>query len=98
MGTALMSMVLTNQFNRSENIVAANRLASLRQRAAVSGVPVDQSAIPRQSLVAGFSENVLHDLSHAYTVVFVVAVVLVASTIIPASFLPKKPAIQTVGD
>ncbi|MET0996372.1 MAG: hypothetical protein ABWY20_20895 [Mycobacterium sp.] len=33
----------------------------------------------------------LHDLSHAYTVVFV-AVGLVVATIIPAAFLPKKPA------
>jgi EmrB/QacA subfamily drug resistance transporter len=98
MGTALMSMILTNQFNRSENISAANKLASLQQKAATSGVPVDQSAIPRQSLVPGFSGNVLHDLSHAYTAVFVIAVVLVVSTIIPASFLPKKPASQTAGE
>ncbi len=98
MGTALMSMILTNQFNRSENIAAANKLASLQQAAATSGVPIDQSAIPRQSLAPGFSGNVLHDLSHAYTAVFVIAVVLVLSTIIPASFLPKKPAIQTAGE
>jgi hypothetical protein len=36
--------------------------------------------------------NVSHDLSHAYCFVFVVAVVLVALTYIPAAFLPKKPA------
>ncbi|HWS93597.1 MAG TPA: DHA2 family efflux MFS transporter permease subunit [Mycobacterium sp.] len=98
MGTALMSMILTNQFNRSENIAAANKLASLRQAAATSGVPIDQSAIPRQSLAPGFLGNVLHDLSHAYTAVFVIAVVLVLSTIIPASFLPKKPAIQMLDE
>ncbi|OBI24133.1 DHA2 family efflux MFS transporter permease subunit [Mycobacterium sp. E2497] len=98
MGTALMSMILTNQFNRSENIVAANKLAALRQQAAVTGIPVDQSAIPRQALSTGFWTNVVHDLSHAYTAVFVIAVVLVVSTIIPASFLPKKPASQTVGE
>ncbi|OJZ75481.1 MFS transporter [Mycobacterium paraffinicum] len=96
-GTALMSMILTNQFNRSENIVAANKLAALQQQAAVHGVPVDQSAIPRQTLSPGFWDNVVHDLSHAYTAVFVIAVVLVVFTIIPASFLPKRPASQTVG-
>ncbi|OBG78192.1 MFS transporter [Mycobacterium sp. E3298] len=96
-GTALMSMILTNQFNRSENIVAANKLAALQQQAAVSGVPVNQSAIPPQALNAGFWDNVVHDLSRAYTAVFVIAVVLVAFTFIPASFLPKKPASQTVG-
>ncbi|OBG68869.1 MULTISPECIES: DHA2 family efflux MFS transporter permease subunit [unclassified Mycobacterium] len=97
-GTALMSMILTNQFNRSENIVAANKLAALQQQAAVSGVPVNQSAIPPQALNAGFWDNVVHDLSRAYTAVFVIAVVLVAFTFIPASFLPKKPASQTVAE
>jgi EmrB/QacA subfamily drug resistance transporter len=94
-GTALMSMVLTNQFNRSKNILAANELALLQQKAAATGVPVDPSAIPRQSLAPGFPDNVLHDLSHAYTMVFVIAVAVVAFTVIPASFLPKKPPIQT---
>jgi EmrB/QacA subfamily drug resistance transporter len=93
-GTALMSMVLTNQFNRSENITAANKLASLKQKAA-NGVPIDPAAIPRQSLRPGFSADVLHDFSHAYATVFVIAVILVAVVIIPASFLPKKPAIHT---
>jgi len=98
LGTALMSMILTNQFNRSEYILAANKLAALQQKSALSGVPVDQSAIPRQSLAPGFWGNVVHDLSHAYTAVFVIAVVLVLSTFVPASFLPKKPASQTVGE
>src|SRR5271156_1029566 len=98
MGTALMSVILTNQFIRSENITAANKLASLRQKATVSGVPVDQSAIPRPSLAPDFSSNVLHDLSHAYTAVFVIAGVLVVFTFIPAAFLPKKPATQTAAD
>lgn len=98
MGTALMSMILTNQFNRSQNVVAANKVAALHQRAAIDGVPVDQSAIPRQALVPGFWTNVVHDLSHAYTAVFVIAVVLVVCTVIPASFLPKKPASETAGE
>jgi EmrB/QacA subfamily drug resistance transporter len=98
MGTALMSMVLTNQFNRSESISAANKVAALQQQAAASGAPIAPSAIPRQALTPGFSANVLHDLSHAYTTVFVIAVVLVASTFIPASFLPKKPATETAGE
>jgi hypothetical protein len=41
---------------------------------------------------------VVHDLSHAYTAVFVIAVVLVVCTVIPASFLPKKPASETAGE
>ncbi|HET9891232.1 MAG TPA: DHA2 family efflux MFS transporter permease subunit [Mycobacterium sp.] len=98
MGTALMSMILTNQFNRSQNIVAANKLAALHQKAAVDGVPVDQTAIPRQSLAPGFWSAVSHDLSHAYTTVFLIAVVLVACTFVPAWFLPKKPASETAGE
>lgn len=97
-GTALMSMILTNQFNRSPNIIAANKLAALHQRAVVDGVPVDQSAIPPQSLDPGFSTNVVHDLSHAYTAVFVIAVMLVVCTLVPAWFLPKKPASETAGE
>jgi hypothetical protein len=95
MGTALMSMILTNQFNRSENISAANKLAALKQKAAATGVPVDPSTIPPQALAPGFSGGLLHDLSHAYTTVFVIAVVLVTFTIIPAVFLPRQPASQT---
>jgi EmrB/QacA subfamily drug resistance transporter len=95
MGTALMSMILTNQFNRSEYISAANKLASLQQKATTTGVPIDPSAIPPQTLAPDFSGNVLHDLSHAYTMVFVIAVALVVTTIIPAAFLPRRPASDT---
>ncbi|KLO29940.1 DHA2 family efflux MFS transporter permease subunit [Mycobacterium haemophilum] len=91
MGTALMSVVLTSQFNRSENITAANKLALAEHNAVRRGVPVDPSAIPGQALTPDFAGSVLHDLSHAYATVFALAVVLVASTIIPAAFLPKKP-------
>jgi EmrB/QacA subfamily drug resistance transporter len=98
MGTALMSMILTNQSNRSENIAAANKLAALQQKAEATGVPVDPATIPRQALAPGFSGNVLHDLSHAYTTVFVIAAVLVALTVIPAMFLPKQPAIETAAE
>jgi EmrB/QacA subfamily drug resistance transporter len=98
MGTALMSMILTNQFNRSENISAAKTLATLQQNAASRGVPVSPAAIPRQTLAPDFADHLVHDLSRAYTAVFAVAVVLVVFTVIPASFLPKKPASQTVGE
>jgi hypothetical protein len=33
----------------------------------------------------------MHDLSHAYTLVIVVAIILVALTLIPVAFLPNKP-------
>ena len=98
MGTALMSVILTNQFIRSENIAAANKLASLQQKAAATGVPVDPSAIPPKARSPGFSSGLLHDLSHAYTTVFVIAVVLVAFTVLPAVFLPRQPASETASE
>ncbi|OBG60684.1 MULTISPECIES: DHA2 family efflux MFS transporter permease subunit [unclassified Mycobacterium] len=95
-GAALMAVILTNEFNRNDHILAANKLAALQQDATHRGVPVDPSAIPRQSLNPDFASVVSHGLSHAYTVVFVLAVVLIVSTIIPAAFLPKKAMIQTL--
>jgi hypothetical protein len=89
-------MILTNQFNRSENLSAAKTLATLQQNAAGRGVPVNPAAIPRQALAPDFADHLLHDLSRAYTAVFAVAVGLIVFTVIPASFLPKKPASQTV--
>lgn len=91
-GTALMSMVLTSQFNRSGSISAANQLARLEQDAARRGVPVDPSAIPQRALDPGFAAGVAHDLSHAYTLILAIAVVLVTATLVPAAFLPKTPA------
>jgi hypothetical protein len=32
----------------------------------------------------------MHDLSHAYTVVLMVAIILVALMFLPAAFLPRK--------
>jgi hypothetical protein len=89
-----MAVLLTNQFNRHEDIVAANRLAEIQQDAASRGVPVDPSAIPRQTVAPGFASTVAHDYAHAYMMVFVVGVVLVLVTIIPAAFLPRNPAEQ----
>jgi EmrB/QacA subfamily drug resistance transporter len=94
-GAALMSMILTSQFNRSQYITAANKAAALRQEAARHGVPPDPTKLPPQVLAPNFLQHMTNDLSHAYTVVFVVAVCLVAATLIPAIFLPKEPAIES---
>jgi MFS transporter, DHA2 family, multidrug resistance protein len=91
-GTALMSVILTNQFNRSQDISAANQLAAREATAARHGVRMDPSTIPPRTLAPDFTTNVLHELSRAYTLVFVVAVVLVAFTYVPAVFLPRQPS------
>jgi EmrB/QacA subfamily drug resistance transporter len=90
-GTAMMSVILTNQFNRSENIATANALAILRGSTAKHRTPLDSSALSRKALAPDFTSHVMHDLSHAYAIVIVVAIVLVALTFLPVAFLPKKP-------
>jgi DHA2 family multidrug resistance protein len=97
-GTALMSVILTSQFNHSHNIAAASKAAAIRAEAARQGVPPDPTKLPPQVLAPDFMQRVTHDLSHAYTVVFAVAVGLVLATLIPASFLPKKPAQSPAGE
>lgn len=89
-GIALMSVILTNQFNRSENISVANKMAILQDNAHSRGLPVDSSAIPQRSLAPDFMANLHYDLWHAYTVVFIMAAVLVVLTLIPVAFLPRK--------
>jgi len=90
-------VILTNQFNRSKNISAADKFAILQQEAARHGVSPNPSAIPRRALSPDFMSNVLHDLSHAYTAVFLAAVVLLVLAYIPAAFLPRKPACAVPG-
>lgn len=91
-GTALMSVILTNQFNRSADIGIASRMAALQEEAARTGQPPDPAQLPPQALRPDFMQQVMHDLSHAYTVVFSVAVGFVLLTLLPAAFLPKRPA------
>ncbi|OMC20029.1 DHA2 family efflux MFS transporter permease subunit [Mycobacterium colombiense] len=97
-GAALMAVILTNQFNRNEALMAANEMGGVRPGASKHGLPADPSAVPRQPLAPDLASHVSHHLAHAYTAVFVLAVVLVAFTIIPASFLPKKPPSQPAGE
>jgi MFS family permease len=96
-GTALMSVILTSEFNHSQFIQAAGRVAALKQELSKRGVPHHPSHLPPQVLPPGFMDQVTSDLSHAYTVVFVVAVGLALTTLIPAAFLPKKPAADVPG-
>ena len=86
-GAAVMSVILTSQFNRSETIATAEKLGILKGKFAKHGPlsPSHYDASP------GFTSQLMHDLSHAYTLVIVVAVILVAVTLVPVAFLPNKP-------
>ncbi len=78
--TALMSVILTSQLNNGENASGASKAEILREHR--PGVPLDQP--------------VLHELSRAYSVVFVVAVVLAVLAFIPLAFLPKWSALTAL--
>lgn len=81
-GTATMSVILTNQILNNQAATAYNGV--------VQGVvPADQ--VPPEVLAAGQS-----GLAEAFGSTFTVAVVLVALCLIPALFLPRsKKALQT---
>jgi MFS family permease len=89
-GAALMAVVLTNLFTHNQALVAANKLVAAQQEASGQHVPIEASASAWQALGPDFAKSVTQGLSHAYTAVFVVAVALLALTIIPAAFLPMK--------
>ncbi|EUA25294.1 major Facilitator Superfamily protein [Mycobacterium intracellulare] len=95
-GAALMAVILTNQFNRNEALMAANEMAGVRPPAGKRSI--DPSALPGQTMTPDLASHVSHHLAHAYTTVFVLAVVLVAFTVVPASFLPRRLATPPVGD
>jgi MFS transporter, DHA2 family, multidrug resistance protein len=88
-GAALMAVILTNQFGRNETLVVASETSGVHQGAGRHSLP---------ALTPDLASQVTHQLSHAYTTVFVLAVVLVAFTIIPAAFLPKKPPVYPTGE
>jgi DHA2 family multidrug resistance protein len=98
-GTALTSVILTSQLNRSPNVAAANKLGALHGEGTQHGVP--RSAMPPHALLPDVVHNLMRDLSHGYAVVFLTVAGIVALTYIPAVLLPKRPvqdaARQTAG-
>jgi MFS transporter, DHA2 family, multidrug resistance protein len=89
-GAALSSVIASSQFNRSAYITAANKLAILQHAAVRRGVPVDPSAIPPQVHAPDFASTLLHDLSHAYAVLFAATVAGATLAYIPVALLLKK--------
>jgi hypothetical protein len=79
-GTALFSVLLTNAFNSSDAI----------------GKFFAANAQGDKAGVMKFMAAALHDMGHAYAGVFVVATILVGLCLIPAFFLPRKPADHSV--
>ncbi len=86
-GTALMSVILTSQFNRSESITTAEKLGILKGKLVKHGAP----APSHHEVLPDFTIRLMHDLTHAYTVVIVVSILVVALALVPVAFLPNKP-------
>jgi MFS transporter, DHA2 family, multidrug resistance protein len=92
-GTALMSTILTDQLNRSTKVPGTGNTATQMRLTTGSTLPPNLSSNPsRQMVPSNLMEHINHGLSHAYAVVFAVAVVLVVFAITPALFLSKKSA------
>ena len=46
---------------------------------------------PTIEVSADFTIRLMHDLTHAYTLVIVVSIVVVALALVPVAFLPNRP-------
>jgi EmrB/QacA subfamily drug resistance transporter len=86
-GTALMSVILTSQFNRSQSITTAEKLGILRGKLGKHGAP----APSHDAVSPDFTIRLMHDLTHAYTLVLVASIVIVALALVPVALLPNKP-------
>ena len=91
MGTALFSVLLTNAYNNHADVVGPT--LALQN----AGSPREKAAVLHQlQLTPNQAESVvaqgLHYMGNAFGNVFVVSTVLVGCCLIPAFFLPRKPA------
>jgi EmrB/QacA subfamily drug resistance transporter len=80
-GAALMSVILTSTFNSSASIAAAGYNA-----------PLDLSLPPPKGFTPDLMEHTSIDLSRSYVLAFMVAMMLAMLTLVPALFLPNRPA------
>ena len=85
-GTALFSVILTNEFLKHPEIGQA------REAAAEAGITTRPDVDQMDAAARAAYETLLGYMADGYATVFVVATVLVACCLIPAYFLPRKPA------
>jgi len=90
-GTALFSVILTNEMKDSRFIAAGGALREAGDdRGAVAAILERFGISPDQ--LPNLEALVLRDMAGAFATVFVVATILVACCLVPALFLPRKPA------
>ncbi|WP_101523010.1 DHA2 family efflux MFS transporter permease subunit [Nocardioides houyundeii] len=90
MGTALFSVVLTNQIKSSDSAGAYLGLKGM-----LSQATGDKAAELKAQLDA-IAPVALPDLADSFATVFVVGTILVGCVLIPAFFLPRKPPEEPV--
>jgi hypothetical protein len=89
MGTALFSVILTNELRDKESVAVAGALQSADgDQGAVAGV-LERFGIAPDRLDAVLAQ-VPGDMADAFATVFIVATVLVACCLVPAAFLPRR--------
>ncbi len=88
MGTALFSVILTNQLKGKESVTVAGALREAGDnQGAVAAVLEKFGLTPGQ--VDGLVAQVPGDMADSFATVFIVATILVACCLIPAAFLPR---------
>jgi EmrB/QacA subfamily drug resistance transporter len=83
-GTALFSVLLTNAFNSHAKVVNPTLAIANGADPAKLGIPADQ--------VKGIMDEGLHFMGTSFGQVFLVAAILVGLCLVPAFFLPRRPA------
>jgi len=90
-GTALFSVILTNEIKDSRFIAAGAALEEAGEDQGAVAAVLERFGIASEQL-ATLEQLALADLADAFATVFLVATVLVGCCLIPAYFLPRKPA------
>ncbi|WP_341869541.1 DHA2 family efflux MFS transporter permease subunit [Nocardioides seonyuensis] len=91
-GTALFSVILTNELKKSDAVAQATALNEATDgnedpsvvAQAAQALGIDPAALP------GIFTQATQDMADSFATVFVVATILVACCLIPAAFLPRK--------
>ncbi|WP_122525914.1 DHA2 family efflux MFS transporter permease subunit [Mycobacterium attenuatum] len=95
-GTALMTVLLTSQSNRDQNISAANRMVAMQDYSVGRQLPVGPPAVPGRPPNGHALSDLMQGITHAYAMVFLIAAVMITLTLIPVMLLirvsaPKLP-------
>ena len=88
-GTALFSVILTNQIKASDTAQLYLAARSAEGDTSALAALAEQIGLPIEQFMAAVAEGQVA-LADAFGTVFVVATILVACCLIPAAFLPRK--------